>query len=53
MGLQADLVPDKQSTESELDANNSPKESVEREKRNEIEVIEDSRNKENTLIAID
>ena len=53
MGFQADLLPEKRSTELELDANDSPKESVERENRNEIEIIEETRNKENTVIAID
>ena len=35
--FEADLVPEKQSTESEVDANDSPKEPMERENRNEIE----------------
>ena len=44
----------KQSTESEVDANDSQKEPVERENRNEIGVIEDTRNEENiTVIVID
>ena len=49
--FEADLVPEKQSAGSEVDANDSPKEPVESENDNEIEITEDIRNKENiTLI---
>ena len=52
--FEADLVPEKQSTESEVDANDSPKGHVERENSNKIGVIEDTRNEENvTTIVID
>ena len=44
--FEADLVPEKQSTELEVDANNSQGEPVERENSNEIEDIEDTRNEE-------
>ena len=44
--FEADLVPEKQSTELEVDANDSQKEPVERENSNEIEDIEDTRNEE-------
>ena len=50
--LEADLVPEKQSTESEVDANYSPKEPVERGNSNEIEVNEDTRNKENITVIV-
>ena len=52
--FEANLVPGKQSTESKVDVDDSPKELAERENGNEIEVIEDSRNEENiTIIVID
>ena len=44
--FEADLVPEKQSTELEVDANDSQGEPVERENSNEIEDIEDTRNEE-------
>ena len=44
MDYEVDLVPEKQSAESEVDANKSPKEPVERENNNEIEITEDTRN---------
>ena len=52
--FEANLVPGKQSTESKVDVNDSPKELAERENGNEIKVIEDTRNEENiTIIVID
>ena len=52
--FEADLVPEKQSVGSEVDVNDSPKEPVESENDNKIEMIEDTRNKENiTLIEIE
>ena len=51
LDFEAALVPEKQSTESEVD---SAKKSVERENSNKIEVIENNRNDENiTTIVID
>ena len=50
--FEADLVTQKQSTESEVDANDSPKELVERKTRNEIEVIEDTSNEENIIVIV-
>ena len=50
--LEADLVPEKKSTESEVDANYSPKEPVERGNSNKIEVNEDTRNKENITVIV-
>ena len=47
--FETDLVPEKQTTESEVDANDSPKEPVERENSNKIEVYEDTRS---TVIVI-
>ena len=52
--FEANLVPGKQSTESKVDVNDSPKELAERENGNKIKVIEDTRNEENiTIIVID
>ena len=48
--FEADLMPEKQSTESEVDPNDSRKEPVERENGNKIEVIEDTRNEENVTV---
>ena len=54
VNFEADFVPEKQSSESKVDANDSPKVPLKRENSNEIEVIEDTRNKENiTVIATD
>ena len=50
--FEADLVPGKQSTQSEVDANDSPKEPVERKNSNEIEVTEDTRNEENITVIV-
>ena len=47
--FETDLVPEKQTTESEVDANDSPKEPVEGENSNKIEVYEDTRS---TVIVI-
>ena len=52
VGSEAELVPEKQSTESKVDENDSPKEPVETESSNEIEVIEDIRNEENITVIV-
>ena len=52
LDFDADLMPGKQSTESEIDADDSPKEPVERKNSNEIEVIEDTRNEENITVIV-
>ena len=50
VGSEAELVPEKQSTESGVDENDSPKEPVQTESSSEIEVIEDIRNEENIIV---
>ena len=52
VGSEAELVPEKQSTESGVDENDSPKEPVETESSSEIEVIEDIRNEENIIVIV-
>ena len=52
VGSEAELVPEKQSTESGVDENDSPKEPVQTESSSEIEVIEDIRNEENIIVIV-
>ena len=52
VNFETDFVPEKQFTESKIDANDSPKVPLERENSNEIEVIEGTRNKENITVIV-